>query len=182
MAIERIVDIKLTCTQGTSNKYWNGQLWRKKERKSTAEYEFAAKYGRIGTTGQKNTIPQPTAFGAFSALLKKLKEKIQKGYVFEPDSYFTEWEDYFEPDLKVAANRFALNAMKLDGWREPRGMREFLSTATKRRIEPRKRERTSEWAEKQTTADRLVEREPDEPKSSIKKILEQRRKHAAVSI
>ena len=118
----KIIDIRLQCTEGTSNKYWHGQVIRSTTASKTT-YAFKTHYGRIGATGQETTKAATTVFSAFSMLLTKVKEKVKKGYVFLPDSFIIGKKDreYVEKDLDVAISRFLVSAQSLRGWIAPTG-------------------------------------------------------------
>lgn len=115
-----VADIRLQCTEGTSNKYWYGQVVR-----STAAgkpvYVFTTHYGRIGTTGQQTDKAASNVYNAFTMLLSKLKEKIKKGYVFRDDSSIINKSaiEHYEKDLEIARARFLVSAKTLKGWIDP---------------------------------------------------------------
>ncbi|WP_419663857.1 uncharacterized protein Dvar_40860 [Desulfosarcina variabilis str. Montpellier] len=128
----KVIDIHLECTEGTSNKYWHGQVIRTTAIGRTT-YVFNAHYGRIGATGQETNKAATTVFNAFNMLLTKLKEKVKKGYVFRSDSIVLSKKDreYMEKDLEVALSRFSASAQSLPGWIPPAAItkKEALKTS-----------------------------------------------------
>lgn len=129
----KVIDIRLEFTEGTSNKYWHGQVIRTAATGKKPTYIFNAHYGRIGTTGQETQKAATTVFNAFNMLLTKLKEKVKKGYVFQPDSTVLSKKDreYMEKDLEVALSRFSASAQSLSGWIPPAAItkKEALKTS-----------------------------------------------------
>jgi len=106
--MERIIEIRLECTMGTSNKFWFGQVHREKAPGSPPKYKFVASFGPIGHPGQSNEKPQPTCHGAFKMLMAKIKEKLKKGYRLADGSNATVYEEkHFEYDLKLMIAKFA---------------------------------------------------------------------------
>jgi predicted DNA-binding WGR domain protein len=63
---------KLTCTEGGSNKFWEGDASGKK---------LVTRWGRIGTAGQSKTKSFATPAAAQKELDKLVAEKLGKGYV-----------------------------------------------------------------------------------------------------
>jgi len=149
--MSQIIEVCLTCTTGTSNKYWHGRILRDKTFKGKSEYQFESYYGRIGKPGQTTTKDQASPYAAFRILLAKVKEKVKKGYMFVPESSITTWSKWYEADLRVAAGQFFIGMKKLSGWINIPGTSEFLKGVEK-------------------------------PKNSIRKILEERRRTAPITI
>ena len=164
----KIISVNLECTVGTSNKFWHGEVHLFKDRDHTKKTKFVASYGRIGGTAQTNTIVQPTPYGAFNTLAKKIAEKLAKGYVFVgvESANLKSKELEYEKDLQAAAGRFFVSAKRFAGWIEPK-----IVEAGVMRVE------TTE------DGDSPIEPNPQEqPPESIKAIMEQRRRRAVVSI
>ena len=117
----KVIDIRLKCTEGSSNKYWYGQVIRSSVPGEKTSYVFNTHYGRIGATGQETAKAATTVFNAFSMLLTKLKEKVKKGYVFQTDSALISKSERerAEKDLEVAISRFLVSAQSLPGWVAP---------------------------------------------------------------
>jgi predicted DNA-binding WGR domain protein len=166
-----IIELEFRCTEGSSNKYWIGSVIREATSSiaRTGKYIFSSKYGRIGTSGQITEHQCGTVFGAFSELQTKIKEKLAKGYIaMEIASRVTDWNDHFEMDLKAAFNRFMLKVSPMIPFTIA-GATAF-SKAGATRLSPASTS-TSPSPPVTYTKER-----------SIKEILEERRKNAAVTI
>lgn len=168
----QIIEVCLTCTIGTSNKYWHGRVIRNAPRRGRPDYIFESYYGRIGKPGQTSTKLQPQVFAAFKLLLAKVKEKVKKGYVFETSSSITKWSDRYEPDLKIAVSRFVASAKSLEGWINIPGVSDFVKSEHRKKAPRKGRMLKSKEREKPKS----------EPPSSIRKIIEERRRTAPIRI
>jgi predicted DNA-binding WGR domain protein/cell wall assembly regulator SMI1 len=63
---------RLTCTEGGSNKFWEGTV---------NENTLTVRFGKVGTAGQTKTTKFADAAEAESELAKLTKQKLAKGYV-----------------------------------------------------------------------------------------------------
>lgn len=107
---QRIIEVRLECTEGTSNKFWHGQVHREKGPGAPPKFKFVAYFGPIGHPGQTNEKPQPTCHGAFKMLMAKIKEKLKRGYRFVEGSNTAVYEEkHFEYDLKLMMKKFAFD-------------------------------------------------------------------------
>jgi len=80
----------LTCTKNGHNKFWRGKLGKQDNAKTPEDIKkpwvVLLEWGRIGTVGSKEEKRFLREHAALTYIHGRLKDKLKKGYEYEPGS------------------------------------------------------------------------------------------------